>query len=61
VTDPDTPSDVPDADRAEREALLDPRPDEASGPLRPVGDREASEADLIDQELDVPLDDDGPV
>ena len=86
VTDPAIPSDVPDADRAEQEALLDEpgvalagdasdqdddvpeadaleqqlaaRPGEAGSPLRPVGDREASEADVIEQELDVPLDDD---
>jgi hypothetical protein len=86
VTEPGTPSDVPDADRAEQEAPLDPagvasaadaddpgigvpeadaleqqlaaRPGEEGSPLRPVGDREASEADVIEQELDVPLDDD---
>jgi hypothetical protein len=89
VTDPGTPSDVSDADRAEQEALVDPpavtsagdadlpggdvpeadaleqqlsaRPGEAGSPLRPVGDREANEADLIEQEADVPLDDDEPV
>ena len=86
MTEPGTPSDVPDADRAEQEALVDPpgaasagevdgpgvgvpeadaleqqlaaRPGEAGSPLQPVGDREANEADLIEQELDVPLDDD---
>jgi hypothetical protein len=85
VTDPGT-SDVPDADRAEQEALLDPpgvdlaadatapaedvpeadaieqqlaaRPGEAGAPLRPVGDREADEADVLEQETDVPVDDD---
>ena len=89
VTEPGTPSDVPDADRAEQEALLDQpgvalageasepeddvpeadaleqqlaaRPGEAGGPLRPVGSREANEADVLEQELDVPLDDDEPV
>ena len=88
MTEPGTPTDVPDADRAEQEALLDPpdvavagearapaedvpeadaleqqlaaRPGEASGPLRPVGDREANEADIIEQETVVPLDDDEP-
>jgi hypothetical protein len=29
--------------------------------VRPVGDREANEADVLEQELDVPLDDDEPV
>ena len=82
------PDDVPDADRAEQEAPLDPpgvtsageavapgddvpeadaleqqlsaRPGEAESPLRPVGGREADEADVLEQETDVPLDDDTP-
>jgi hypothetical protein len=86
VTGPGIPSEVPDADRAEQEALLDPpavtaaadatapaedvpeadaleqqlsaRPGEAGSPLRPVGDREANEADVIEQDIDVPADDD---
>jgi hypothetical protein len=86
VTEPGIPSDVPDADRAEQEALLDPptvtsagdasspgdgvpeadaleqqlaaRPGEAGSALQPVGDREADEADVIEQESDVPLDED---
>jgi hypothetical protein len=85
VTEPAS-TEVPDADRAEQEALLDPpavgtagdaqppgedvpeadaleqqlaaRPGEAGGELRPVGDREANEADVLEQETDVPLDDD---
>jgi hypothetical protein len=89
VTEPGTPSDVPDADRAEQEALLDQPgvalagdasdpdddvpeadaleqqlaalPGEAGSPLQPVGDREANEADVLEQEADVPLDDDEPV
>jgi hypothetical protein len=88
VTDPDISSDVPDADRAEQEALLDPtgvtsageadnpgdgvpeadaleqqlaaRPGEAGSPLGPVGVREADEADVLEQETDVPLDDEEP-
>jgi hypothetical protein len=76
---------VPDADRAEQEALLNPpavtlageatppgedvpeadaleqqlaaRPGETGSPLRPVGDREADEADVLEQETDVPVDD----
>jgi hypothetical protein len=89
VTGPGVPSEVPDADRAEQEALLDPpavtsagdatapaedvpeadaleqqlsaRPGEAGSPLRPVGDREADEADVIEQDIDVPADDDDVV
>jgi hypothetical protein len=85
VTDPGT-TDVPDADRAEQEALLDQpgvslagdatapagdvpeadaleqqlaaRPGEAGSPQGPVGDREADDADVLEQEADVPLDDD---
>jgi hypothetical protein len=86
VTGPGIPSEVPDADRAEQEALLDPpavtsagdatgpeadvpeadaleqqlaaRPGEAGGPRRPVGDREANEADVLEQDADVPVDED---
>ena len=86
MTEPGNPSDVPEADRAEQEALLDPsgvalageasapaadvpegdaleqqlsvQPGEAGSPARPVGDREANEADLLEQEADVPLDED---
>jgi hypothetical protein len=74
VTEPGT--DVPDADRAEQEALLEPpavdlagdasapgedvpeadaieqqlaaRPGETGAPLRPVGDREADDADVLE-------------
>jgi hypothetical protein len=88
VTDPDISSDVPEADLAEQEALLDPagvtsaaeadnpgddvpeadaleqqlaaRPGEAGGPLSPVGAREADEADVLEQETDVPVDDEEP-
>jgi len=84
VTEP--ASDVPDADRAEQEALLEPpavstaadaqapggdvpeadaleqqlaaRPGEAGSPRRPVGDREADDADVLEQEADVPVDED---
>ena len=86
MTEPGTPADVPDADRAEQQALLDPpavssagdaaspgvgvpeadaleqqlstRPGEAGSPAGPLGDREANEADGLEQELDVPLDED---
>jgi hypothetical protein len=78
---------VPDADRAEQEALLDPPsvelaseatppaedvpeadaleqqldagPGDVASPRRPVGDREADEADVLEQEDDVPVDDEG--
>jgi hypothetical protein len=86
VTGPGIPSEVPDADRAEQEALLDPpavasagdasapaedvpeadaleqqlsaRPGEAGSPVRPVGDREANEADVLEQDAEVPVDED---
>ena len=89
MTEPGYSSDVPDADRAEQEALLDPpsvfvagearapgedvpeadaldqqlaaRPGEAGRPWRPVGDREANEADVLEQEEDVPVDEDDVV
>jgi hypothetical protein len=48
--------DVPEADALEQQ--LAARPGEAGSPLRPVGDREADEADVLEQEEDVPLDDD---
>ena len=85
VTDPGT---VPEADRAEQEALVDPpevsiagdaqappadvpeadaldqqlvaRPQGTGGPVRPVGDREADDADVLEQEADVPVEDDDP-
>ena len=81
-------NDVPDADRAEQEALVDPpevaiagdaepppadvpeadaleqqlvaRPRGTGAPLRPVGDREANEADVLEQEADVPVGEDDP-
>ncbi|RBY97505.1 hypothetical protein DQ237_00680 [Blastococcus sp. TF02-8] len=86
MTDPGISSDVPDADRAEQEALLDPpavtsaaeasapaagvpeadaleqqlsaRPGEAGTPPGPVGDREADDADVLEQAADVPVDED---
>ena len=86
MTEPGIPSDVPEADRAEQEAPLDPsgvpvageavapaegvpeadaleqqlsaRPGEAGSPTRPVGGLEANEADVLEQETEVPLDED---
>jgi hypothetical protein len=85
VTGPGVPSEVPDADRAEQEALVDPPavvsaadadppaegvpeadaidqqldalPKEIGGVPRPVGDREANEADVLEQETGVRVDD----
>jgi hypothetical protein len=47
---------VPEADALEQQ--LAARPGEAGGPRRPVGDREANEADVLEQEADVPVDED---
>src|SRR5919206_4799720 len=47
---------VPEADALEQQ--LAARPGEAGSPGRPVGDREANEADVLEQEADVPLDED---
>ena len=47
---------VPEADALEQQ--LAARPGEAGGPYRQVGDREANEADVLEQEADVPVDDD---
>ena len=47
---------VPEADALEQQ--LSARPGEAGSPLRPVGDREANEADVLEQDADVPVDDD---
>ncbi|MGY1717684.1 MULTISPECIES: hypothetical protein [unclassified Blastococcus] len=88
MTEPAFSSDVPDADRAEQEALLDPpapsrageatsptgdvpeadaleqqlaaRPGEAGGPREPIGYREANDADVLEQETVVPIEDDEP-
>ncbi|WP_199582471.1 hypothetical protein [Blastococcus sp. TF02-09] len=47
---------VPEADALEQQLAADPG--EAEDPLRPVGDREANEADVLEQEADVPVDED---
>ena len=47
---------VPEADALEQQ--LAARPGEAGTPARPLGDREANEADVLEQEADVPVDDD---
>jgi hypothetical protein len=48
--------DVPEADALEQQ--LAARPGEAGSPLRSVGDREGSEADVLEQDAAVPVDDD---
>ena len=85
MTDPSYPTDAPDADRAEQEALLDPPAVVSAGDADPppqdvpeadaieqqldalptlvddpkeVGDREASEADVLEQETGVRVDED---
>ena len=86
VSEPGISADVPDSDRAEQEALVDPpevslaadaapppadvpeadaldqqlvaRPRGTGAPPRPVGDREADDADVLEQEADVPVDED---
>jgi hypothetical protein len=47
---------VPEADGLEQQ--LAARPGEAGSPLRPVGDREANEADVLEQDAVVPVDED---
>ncbi|MGY1739664.1 MULTISPECIES: hypothetical protein [unclassified Blastococcus] len=47
---------VPEADALEQQ--LAARPGETGSPRRPVGDREANEADVLEQEAEVPVDDD---
>jgi hypothetical protein len=47
---------VPEADALEQQ--LAARPGEAGSPDRPVGDREANEADVLEQSMDVPADED---
>jgi hypothetical protein len=48
--------DVPEADALEQQ--LAARPGEAGNPQGPVGDREANEADVLEQQADVPVDED---
>jgi hypothetical protein len=47
---------VPEADALEQQ--LAARPGEAGSPRRPVGSREADEADILEQDADVPVDED---
>ena len=51
--------DVPEADALEQQ--LAARPGEAGAPRGPIGDRDANEADVLEQQADVPVDDDDDV
>ena len=51
------PPDVPEADALEQQ--LDARSGPSDAPPAPVGDREADEADVLEQESEVPDDEDG--
>ncbi|NEK85723.1 hypothetical protein GCU60_08100 [Blastococcus saxobsidens] len=48
--------DVPEADAVEQQ--LAARPGEAGTPRGPIRDREANEADVLEQDADVPVDED---
>ncbi len=52
------PADVPEADALEQQLVARPRG--TGAPLQPVGDREANEADVLEQEIDVPVAEDDP-
>jgi hypothetical protein len=52
------PADVPEADALEQQLVARPRG--TGAPVRPVGDREANEADVLEQEADVPVAEDDP-
>ena len=52
------PADVPEADALEQQLVARPRGTGAR--LHPVGDREANEADVLEQDIDVPVAEDDP-
>ena len=57
--DADPPAaDVPEADALEQQLVARPRG--TGAPQRPIGDREANEADILEQEADVPIAEDDP-
>ena len=51
-------ADVPEADALEQQLVARPRG--TGGPVHPLGDREADDADVLEQELDVPVEEDDP-
>ncbi len=51
-------ADVPEGDALEQQLVARPRG--TGGPAGPVGDREANEADVLEQRIDVPVGEDDP-
>ena len=51
-------ADVPEGDALEQQLVARPRG--TGAPQRPIGDREANEADVLEQEADVPVAEDDP-
>jgi hypothetical protein len=51
-------ADVPEGDALEQQLVARPRG--TGAPLRPIGDRDANEADVLEQEADVPVGEDDP-
>jgi len=51
-------ADVPEADALDQQLVARPRG--TGGPLHPLGDREADDADVLEQETDVPVAEDDP-
>ena len=51
-------ADVPEADALEQQLVARPRG--TGGPQGPVGDREANEVDVLEQQTDVPVGEDDP-
>ena len=49
-------ADVPEGDALEQQLVARPRG--TGAPMRPIGDRDANEADVLEQEADVPYDED---
>ena len=49
-------ADVPEANALDQQLVA--RPQGTGGPQHPLGDREADDADVLDQETDVPVEDD---
>ena len=52
------PADVPEADALDQQLVARPRG--TGGPSGQVGDREADDADVLEQETDVPVAEDDP-
>ena len=51
-------ADVPEADALEQQLVA--RPYGIGGPQAPLGDREANEADVLEQQTDAPVGEDDP-